>query len=74
MASAGMEAHVKRISRQDKIATVILTAIVGLVIAMLVAIVLYILASGVGQLFDISFFDGQATAVQSGWRYRPRTV
>ena len=53
MVSAGMEAHVKRIGRQDKIATVVLTAIVGFVIAMLAAIVLYILVSGAGKLFDI---------------------
>lgn len=66
MASAGMEAHVKRISRQDKIATVILTAIVGLVIAMLVAIVLYILASGVGKLFDISFLTGKPQQFKAG--------
>ena len=66
MASAGMEAHVKRISRQDIIATVILTAIVGLVIAMLVAIVLYILASGVGKLFDISFLTGKPQQFKAG--------
>ena len=66
MVSAGMEAHVKRISRQDKIATVVLTAIVGLVIAMLVAIVLYILASGVGKLFDISFLTGKPQQFKAG--------
>ena len=66
MASAGMEAHVKRINRQDKIATVILTAIVGLVIAMLAAIVLYILVSGAGKLFDISFLTGKPQQFKAG--------
>ena len=66
MASAGMEAHVKRINRQDKIATVILTAIVGLVVAMLAAIVLYILVSGAGKLFDISFLTGKPQQFRAG--------
>lgn len=66
MASAGMEAHVKRINRQDKIATVILTAIVGLVIAMLAAIVIYILTSGAGKLFDISFLTGKPQQFKAG--------
>lgn len=66
MVSTGMEAHVKRISRQDKIATVVLTAIVGLVIAMLAAIVLYILVSGAGKLFDISFLMGKPQQFKAG--------
>ena len=66
MVSTGMEAHVKRISRQDKIATVVLTAIVGFVIAMLAAIVLYILVSGAGKLFDISFLTGKPQQFKAG--------
>ena len=66
MVSAGMEAHVKRIGRQDKIATVVLTAIVGFVIAMLAAIVLYILVSGAGKLFDISFLTGKPQQFKAG--------
>ena len=66
MVSAGMEAHVKRISRQDKIATVVLTAIVGFVIVMLAAIVLYILVSGAGKLFDISFLTGKPQQFKAG--------
>lgn len=66
MVSAGMEAHVKRIGRQDKIATVVLTAIVGFVIAMLAAIVLYILVSGAGKLFDISFLKGKPQQFKAG--------
>ena len=66
MVSAGMEAHVKRISRQDKIATVVLTAIVGFVIAVLAAIVLYILVSGAGKLFDISFLTGKPQQFKAG--------
>ena len=37
-----MAAHVRRINSQDKIATGILTAIVGLVLLILAAIVIYI--------------------------------
>lgn len=66
MVSAGMEAHVKRIGRQDKIATVVLTVIVGFVIAMLAAIVLYILVSGAGKLFDISFLTGKPQQFKAG--------
>lgn len=66
MVSAGMKAHVKRVTRQDKIATAILTAIVGLVIAMLAAIVLYILVSGAGKLFDISFLTGKPQQFKAG--------
>lgn len=66
MVSAGMEAHVKRISRQDKIATVVLTAIVGFVIAVLAAIVLYILVSGAGKLLDISFLTGKPQQFKAG--------
>lgn len=66
MVSAGMEARVKRISRQDKIATVVLTAIVGLMIAMLAVIVLYILVSGAGKLFDISFLTGKPQQFKAG--------
>ena len=66
MVSAGMKAHVKRIGRQDKIATVVLTAIVGFVIAMLAAIVLYILVSGAGKLFDISFLTGKPQQFKAG--------
>ena len=45
-----MQAHVRRINRQDKIATGILTAIVGFVLVVLAAIVIYILVAGAPKL------------------------
>ena len=48
LAGFDMAAHVRRIKSQDKVATVILTAIVGLVLVMLAAIVGYVLISGAG--------------------------
>ena len=59
LAGFDMAAHVRRIKSQDKVATVILTAIVGLVLVMLAAIVGYVLISGAGKLFDISFLTGK---------------
>ena len=44
------EARIKRSMRNDRIATGILTFIVGLVIVIVVSMVLYILAQGIGQL------------------------
>ena len=46
MANRDLTAHVKRIGSQDKIATGILTAIVGLVMVLVVAIIAYILIRG----------------------------
>ena len=43
-----LSAHVARIGKQDKIATGILTAIVGFVLLLLAAIIVYILARGGG--------------------------
>ena len=54
-----MAAHVRRINSQDKIATGILTAIVGLVLLILAAIVIYILVAGAGKLFDVSFLTSK---------------
>ncbi len=61
-----MAAHVRRISRQDKVATVILTAIVALVLVMLAALVLYILISGAGKLFDWDFLTGKPQQFKEG--------
>ena len=44
-----LDAHVKRINSQDKVATGILTVIVGLVMLLVVAIIVYILARGAGR-------------------------
>ena len=46
MANRDLTAHVKRIGSQDKIATGILTAIVGVVMVLVVAIIAYILIRG----------------------------
>ena len=59
MAKFDMAAHVRRINSQDKIATGILTAIVGLVLLILAAIVIYILVAGAGKLFDVSFLTSK---------------
>ena len=61
-----MAAHVRRINAQDKAATGILTAIVALVLLMLAAIVIYILVSGAGKLFDISFLTGDPEQFRAG--------
>ena len=52
MAKFDMAAHVRRINSQDKIATGILTTIVGLVLLILAAIVIYILVAGAGTGAD----------------------
>ena len=44
-----LDAHVKRINSQDKIATGVLTVIVGLVMLLVVAIIAYILVRGAGR-------------------------
>ena len=49
LAGFDMAAHVRRIKSQDKVATVILTAIVGLVLVMLAAIVGYVLSFLTGK-------------------------
>lgn len=61
-----MAAHVRRINAQDKVATGILTAIVALVLLMLAAIVIYILVSGAGKLFDINFLTGDPEQFKAG--------
>ena len=61
-----MAAHVRRINSQDKIATGILTAIVGLVLLILAAIVIYILVAGAGKLFDVSFLTSKPQQFKAG--------
>lgn len=53
--SAALNAHAAHIGRQDRIATGILTGIVGLVILILAAIVAYILFQGVGKMLSPGF-------------------
>ena len=66
MAKFDMAAHVRRINSQDKIATGILTAIVGLVLLILAAIVIYILVAGAGKLFDVSFLTSKPQQFKAG--------
>ncbi|WP_308622568.1 phosphate ABC transporter permease PstA [uncultured Enorma sp.] len=62
--------HVKRIGRQDKIATGILTAIVGFVLALLAAIIIYILVRGGGVALTPGFLTNPSTAEVSGILYQ----
>lgn len=66
MASRDMQAHVRRINSQDKLATGILTAIIGFVLLVLAAIVIYILVAGAGKLFDVSFLTGKPQQFKEG--------
>lgn len=66
MAKFDMAAHVRRINSQDKIATGILTAIVGLVLLILAAIVIYILVAGAGKLFDVDFLTSKPQQFKAG--------
>ena len=50
-----LNAHVKRINSQDKIATGVLTVIVGLVMLLVVAIIAYILVRGAGRALTPGF-------------------
>ncbi|WP_297036897.1 PstA family ABC transporter permease [uncultured Enorma sp.] len=65
-----LSAHVKRIGRQDKIATGILTAIVGFVLALLAAIIIYILVRGGGVALTPGFLTNPSTAEVSGILYQ----
>lgn len=66
MAKFDMAAHVRRINSQDKLATGILTAIVGLVLLILAAIVIYILVAGAGKLFDVNFLTSKPQQFKAG--------
>lgn len=53
--SASLDAHVRRIDTQDKVATGVLTVIVGLVMLLVVAIIAYILVRGAGTALAPGF-------------------
>ena len=53
--TSALDAHVARIDRQDKIATGVLTVIVGLVILLVVSIIAYIVVRGAGRAFAPGF-------------------
>lgn len=53
--------HVKRIGKQDRIATAVLTAIVGFVLVLLAAIIIYILARGAGKVLTPGFLTNPSS-------------
>ena len=55
-----------RARRQDHIATGVLTAIVAVICVALVAIIVYIVGSGAGKLFDVSFLTGKPQQFTAG--------
>ena len=59
--SVDLNAHAARIGKRDKLATVILTVIVGLVLALLAAIVIYILAQGLWKVFQPGVITNPST-------------
>lgn len=54
-ADTDLDAHARRIGAQDRLATGVLTAIAGLVLLLLAAIVAYILFRGLGKVFQPGF-------------------
>ena len=66
MASFDMSAHVRRINRQDRIATGVLVGIAAFVMLMLAAIVIYILVAGAPKLFDLNFLTGKPQQFKEG--------
>lgn len=54
-AGVDLDAHARRIGAQDRLATGMLTAIAGLVLLLLAAIVAYILFRGLGKVFQPGF-------------------
>lgn len=66
------DARIHRAEVQDKIATGVLTAIVGLVMVIVVAMVLYILFEGVGTLFKAGFLTepSRANGTEGGVAYQ----
>ena len=61
MSGIDLDAHAAKIGRQDKIATGVLTAIVGLVLALLAAIVIYILARGLWKVVQPGFLTNPSS-------------
>ena len=62
----GRAAVAARNRRKDRIATVVLACIVGVICAALVAIIAHILVEGVGKLFDPSFLTGKPEQFKEG--------
>ena len=75
MANISVEAQnarIKRSMRNDRIATGILTLIVGLVMLIVVSMVIYILAQGIGQLFQPGFLTeaSRSNGTEGGIAYQ----
>ena len=66
------EGRIRRAMRNDKLATGILTVIVGAVMAIVVAMVAYILFQGVGQLFQPGFLTeaSRSNGTEGGIAYQ----
>ena len=66
------DAYLERSQRNDKIATGLLTLIVGLVMVIVVSMVLFILSQGIGTLFTPAFLTeaSRANGTQGGVAYQ----
>ena len=56
----------RRIALQDKFATGVLFAIVAAICVLLFSLIAYILVSGAGKLFDVSFLTGKPEQFKEG--------
>lgn len=56
----------RRIALQDKFATGVLFAIVAAICVLLFSLIAYIVASGAGKLFDVSFLTGKPEQFKEG--------
>lgn len=63
---SALSAQVKRAHTQDKIATVILGVITGIIFVILAALILYIIISGAGKAFDIQFLTSDPEQFEAG--------
>ena len=71
-AAQAQDAHLERSQRNDKIATGVLTLIVGLVMVIVVSMVLFILSQGIETLFKPGFLAeaSRANGTQGGVAYQ----
>ena len=56
----------RRIALQDKFATGVLFAIVAAICVLLFSLIAYIVVSGAGKLFDVSFLTGKPEQFKEG--------
>ncbi len=71
-ATQAQDAYLERSQRNDRIATGVLTLIVGLVMVIVVSMVLFILSQGIGTLFKPGFLTeaSRANGTQGGVAYQ----